>query len=110
MNQESLSPQEFKSGIFNSHQPRTSLQILEAVAQEKRTWELDSTCSLQTGHKIESISIPRDERLRRWGSLSKNIRHMKMLTFRGIILYHLVLGRELVSMQLSICFRMKLTE
>ena len=84
--------------------------MLEAVSQDKKTWELDSKFLLQTGHIIESMSKPRDERLRRCGSLSRNIRHIKILTFRGIILYHLVLGREEWNIHESIFFITILTE
>lgn len=34
--------------------------MLEEEAQEKKTWEFDSTNPLQTGHVIESISKPRE--------------------------------------------------
>nr|GEW61048.1 hypothetical protein [Tanacetum cinerariifolium] len=54
-------------------------------------WALDSIEGLQARHIIESMSRHREDKFKRFESLSKNIRHKKMLTFLGIILHHRII-------------------
>ncbi|GJU79395.1 ATP-dependent Clp protease ATP-binding subunit ClpX [Tanacetum coccineum] len=67
----SHSPHEEKEGNIELDQTQTRCQTTEVVSQEKKVWALDSTETLQTGHIIESMSRPWEDKFKRLGAYLK---------------------------------------
>ncbi|GKB99551.1 hypothetical protein Tco_0985688 [Tanacetum coccineum] len=89
-NQSFMCSIDVKIGNGMSHQLRIAIQISLAIVHSKKMWIADSTLPLHEGHKIDGMSIPREERLCLWGRQSSIKRHINMLTLHGSVLSHCV--------------------
>ncbi|KAL4561432.1 hypothetical protein LXL04_033598 [Taraxacum kok-saghyz] len=91
-----------KPGSASSHR---KIEPHKDTATRHRTnkWDMDSSPSPQSGHNSDSITTPLACNATREGSLPQHNRQIKIFTFLGTVLHHLVLrlavGRTCRSIQ-----------